>query len=228
MAQSLRNWQGDAQSASAQPASWSGGIRNGPAPRRVLQTGDHLFQAGELSAEAFIVRTGHLKSYRVHRDGEEQILGMHGPGDVLGFEALMGKPATCSVIALEIASIEVVDLSGESLQSATRTDGMANLVEGMYRELQRFSRLLHMDRHPAERRLAEFLLDFSRDERQRGRSPLDLTLPFNRRDLARFLGLAPETLSRTFSRYQDQGVLLVNNRDIHILDLPALKEAAGE
>ncbi len=224
MTQGLQRLKGDAASASARSAAWPGRIRIGHSPRRILQAGDHLFQAGEFGTESFIVRTGHLKSYCVHRDGEEQILGMHGPGDVLGFEALIGKPALSSVIALEICSIEVAELPHVAL----RTNGTESLVEGMYREIQRFSRLLYMDRHPAERRLAEFLMDFSREEQMRGKSPVDLTLPLNRRDLARFLGLAPETLSRTFTRYQEQGVLSVNNRHIQILDPAALNEAAGE
>lgn len=224
MTQGLLSLKGDAASASARTASWPGRIRIGHSPRRILQAGDHLFQAGELGRESFIVRTGYLKNYRVHRDGEEQILGMHGPGDVLGFEALIGKPALSSVIALEICSIEIAELPCDSLWS----EGMPALVEGMYRELQRFSHLLYMDRHPAERRLAEFLLGFSRDEQARGKSPANLTLPLNRRELARLLGLAPETLSRTFTRYQDQGLLSVNNRQISILDLEALNEAAGE
>lgn len=228
MTQGLRQWQGDTQRASARTSSWPAGIRRSNLPRRILQAGEHLFQAGHPGSDAYVIRTGHLKSYRVYRDGEEQILGMHGPGDVLGFEALIGKPTSCSVVALEIASIEVIDVSALSLNPGSIPGPMGQLLEGMYRELQRSCRLLQMDRHPAERRLAEFLLDFSREERQRGKNPLDLMLPFNRRDLARFLGLAPETLSRTFTRYQEQGLLSVSNRQIHILDLDALRDAAGE
>jgi CRP/FNR family transcriptional regulator, anaerobic regulatory protein len=228
MSQVLRILQGDAAHAAVQRASWPGRGRSDHSPRRILQAGEHLFQAGDPGNEAFILRTGHLKSYRVYRDGEEQILGMHGPGDVLGFDALIGRPASCSAVALEIASIEVVDLSRMPFDPESRCGNMCHLMEGMYLELQRCSRLLHMDRHPAERRLAEFLLDFTRGERRQGRSPDDLILPFNRRDLARFLGLAPETLSRIFSRFQEQGVLSVHNREIHVLDPPALQSAAGE
>lgn len=226
MDQSLRALGGKAKAASARPATWPGRFRNGIAPRRILQTGDHLFEAGDAQSDAFIVRSGHLKSYRVHRDGEEQILGMHGPGDVLGFDILIGRPASCSVVALEIASLELVDLGRGEVGDAG-TAGYMSVLEGMYRELQRFSRLLYMDRHPAERRLAEFLLDFSREEGERGRSYYDLMLPFNRRDLACFLGLAPETLSRTFSRFQERGILSVDNREIHIIDNEALVAAAG-
>ncbi|NEZ03951.1 helix-turn-helix domain-containing protein [Wenzhouxiangella sp. XN201] len=186
-----------------------------------------MFETGDAQSEAYIVRCGHLKSYRVHRDGEEQILGMLGPGDVLGFDALTGRPASYSVVALEIASLERIPLGRDGIGEGDSA-GYMNVVEGMYRELQRFSRLLYMDRHPAERRLAEFLLDFSREEGERGRSRIDLMLPFNRRDLACFLGLAPETLSRTFSRFQEQGILSVDNREIHILEYEALLLTAGE
>lgn len=228
MTQGLKTLRGDARDASAKPVAWPGRIQGSASLRRILQAGQHLFQDGEAGHQAFIVRSGHLKSYRIHPDGEEQILGMHGPGHMLRCEALIGKPANCSVIALEIASVEVVDLSRVTLRSGEQSDGMIHLVEEMYRELQRLSRMLFMDRHPADRRLAEFILDFSREAQQRGRCQLDLILPFNRRDLASFLGLAPETLSRTFTRFQEQGILLVDNREIHVLDYPALQNAAGE
>lgn len=228
MKQSLRTLQGEAKTASARPAAWSGRFRNGLAPRRILQTGDHLFHAGEPYQEAFVIRTGHLKSYRIHRDGEEQILGVYGPGDVLGFDALFDKVASCSVVALEIASIEIIDLYHPDIPANPRPNGDATLIAGMYQELQRMCRLLQLDRHPAERRLAEFLLDCSRAESERGENRLHLRLSFNRRDLARYLGLAPETLSRTFSRFQEQQILSVNNREIHIIDHQALVAAAGE
>ena len=228
MSQGLRSLQGDAHTASEQTVPWPGRVRQCIARRRIIQAGEHLFQIGEAGREAFVIRSGHLKSYRIHRDGEEQILGMHGPGDMLRCEALIDKPASCSAIALEIASIEVVDLPHQTQQPGASSEGMVSLVEGMYRELQRYTRLLYMDRHPADRRLAEFILDFSREEQQRGRGGLDLMLPFNRRDLARFLGLAPETLSRTFTRFQEQGVLSVDNREIRVLDYSALQSVAGE
>lgn len=226
MAQGLRVLQETACRVPAGPGSRAAVAK----PRRlILQSGDHLFEAGDVGNEAFIVRSGHLKSYRLHRDGEEQILGVHGPGDVLGFDALTGRPASCSVVALEITSIEVARLDRNSLTPASAgSNEFASLIQGMYREMQRFSRLLYMDRHPAGRRLAEFLLDFSREESGRGRSQVDLVLPLNRRDLAKFLGLAPETLSRTFRRFQEQGILSVDNRQIHIVDFPAIREVAGE
>lgn len=228
MARQLRSLQGDVQRAPGQSVSRRARTWGSGAERRILQAGEHLFQAGEFHCEAFVIRSGRLKSYRLHRDGEEQVLGMHGPGDAIGFDALIGKPAGCSVVALEIASVESIALDHSALSAMLSAAGIAGLVEGMYEEMLRQSRLLYIDRHPADRRLAEFLMDFSRSEALRGRSCTDLMLPFNRRDLACFLGLAPETLSRAFGRLQDQGTLSVENRAIRVNDHDALKKAAGE
>ncbi|WP_376695924.1 helix-turn-helix domain-containing protein [Wenzhouxiangella sp. EGI_FJ10305] len=228
MTQQILALHGNAKEVSARATSRPGRMVGSRSRRRILQTGDHLFQAGELYQEAFIIRTGHLKSYRIHRDGEEQILGVYGPGDALGFDALFGKVASCSVVALEVASIEIIDLYHPDMPANPHPNGDATLIAGMYQELQRMCRLLQLDRHPAERRLAEFLLDCSRSESERGGSRSNLRLSFNRRDLARYLGLAPETLSRTFSRFQEQHILSVNNREIQIIDRQALVAAAGE
>jgi CRP/FNR family transcriptional regulator, anaerobic regulatory protein len=222
LAQQVGFLQSGAPKVAGKPVFRPGRNHGARSRRRILQVGEHLFHAGELLKEAFIIRTGHLKSYRIHRDGEEQILGAYGPGDVLGFDALFGKVARCSVEALEVASIELIDLYHPDMPGSPHPNGAASLVAGMYQELQRMCRLLQLDRHPVERRLAEFLLDCSRAESERGESRSNLMLSFNRRNLALYLGLAPETLSRTFSRFQEQQILSVNKREIHIIDHEAL------
>lgn len=228
MAQQVRILPRGAPEVPGKPAFRSGRRHDAHSRRRVLQVGEHLFHAGELLEDAFIIRTGHLKSYRIHRDGEEQILGVYGPGDALGFDALFSKTASCSVVALEVSSIEMVDVYRSCSLASPQADGDLTLIEAMYQELQRMCRLLQLDRHPAERRLAEFLLDCSRAESERGRSQYKLVLSFNRRDLASYLGLAPETLSRIFSRFQELEILAVSNREIQIIDYQGLLLAAGE
>jgi CRP/FNR family transcriptional regulator len=226
MSEQARIWRWKPSKGRLEQVPKSARTGNDRLPRLILQPGQHLLLTGTIDRRAYIVRAGSLKSYRIHRDGEEQILGMHGPGDVLGFDALSGRPASSSVVALEIASVESIILEGQDWPECSAE--VARVIDGMHRELQKLARMLQMDRHPAERRLAEFLIDFSRSEGERGKSRHDLSLPLNRRDLARFLGLAPETLSRTFTRFQETGVLAVENRRIRIVDFEGLERAAGE
>jgi CRP/FNR family transcriptional regulator len=204
------------------------GLKPSLPARRIIHGGEYLVREGARLEQAFIIRMGHFKSYRLHRDGEKQILGIHGPGDVLGFEALVGGPSHCSHQALEMSTVELVTLSQQMRQLIESAGPIAELLSGIQAQCQRLSRLLYIDRHPADRRLAEFLIDFSHQEGATGRSAIELRLPLNRRDLARFLGLAPETLSRTLSRLQERRILQVDNREIRILDLEVLEQIAED
>lgn len=194
--------------------------------RRILQRGENLVREGDRVDQAFIIRMGHLKSYRLHEDGGLQVLGLHGVGEVLGFEALIDKPSDCSIVALETSSIETFTFPDGLRSLIDGSEGLHELLNGLYDELQRRGWMLFIDRHPAERRLAEFFLDFSRQEADAGRSDCQLHLPLNRRDLACLLGLAPETLSRALGRFQEQGLLKARNRDIRILDMAGLVHRA--
>ncbi len=196
------------------------------AARRILRPGEHLFHAGEVCADAYLICSGSLESYFVHADGEEQILGLHGAGEVVGFDALFGAPASTSVKAIDTTSLKVVRNPARRL-GLDQCDGEAReVIAAMLEEYRRFMQRLHMERHPSERRLAEFLLDYSERAGRRGLSTIHLMLPTSRRVLARYLGLAPETLSRTFSTLQSRAILDVDNREVTILDLAALRAMA--
>jgi len=197
-----------------------------PSHRRILSPDEHLFHAGELYEHAYLVRAGRLKSYRVFEDGEEQILGLHGPGDIVGFDALLGQPANHSVTAVDTSSVQVIMNPAAALEHGDDT-GLARLmIEGLYRETLRLSQRLRMERHPSERRMAEFLLDFAERQRASGLDDQHLTLPISRRSLARYLGLAPETVSRTLSSFQARELIEVRNRKLAICDPAGLAALA--
>ena len=204
------------------PATVSEGIR----PRRILRCGEHLFHAGEPCNSAYLVCSGSLESYFVHADGEEQILGLHGAGEVVGFDALFGQLASASVKALDTVSLQVLQNPGRLLGLDDCSPEVRVLIGAMHQEIRRCRRRLHIERHPSERRLAEFLLDLAEGADKRGMSRTRLILPVNRRELARYLGLAPETLSRTFASLQERAVLAVDNREVSILDSTALHAIA--
>jgi len=198
-----------------------------PAQRRILHSGEYLIHAGKRSPHAYLIRTGCFKSYRVDELGEEQILGLHGPGDVVGFDAVLGRPASCSVVAVDTGSVQVV-LNAMCLLGQADEPGLAELVfEGLYREMQRLADRLQIERHPSERRVAEFLLDYARRQQACGRNVECLNLPISRRSVARYLGLAPETVSRTLSAFQERDLIRVCNRQLTILDRNALAEVAA-
>jgi len=194
--------------------------------RRILSSGQHLYHAGDTCDDAYLICSGSLESYFVHADGEEQILGLHGAGEIVGFDALFREPASASVKAIDTTSLKVLRRPGHQLGLDQCAGEAQAVISAMLEEYRRFMQRLHMERHPSERRLAEFLLDYSARSGRRGLSTIHLMLPTSRRVLARYLGLAPETLSRTFSTLQSRAILEVDNREVTILDLAALQAMA--
>jgi len=79
----------------------------------------------------------------------------------------------------------------------------------------------------AEERLAAFLLNLSQRLRVRGYSASEFVLRMTREEIGSFLGLKLETVSRAFSRFQEDGVLEVSNKNIRILDFQALRDLVG-
>lgn len=210
-----------------EPQHWSKMLRSVQGVRRILKPGEHLFHAGELCKDAFLVCSGSLKSYFVYEDGEEQIIGLHGPGDVLGFDAVFGQPASSSIVAADISNVEILPNPATVLRHKCSPEMTEAIMRGMRDEIMQFVQRLHMERHDCERRVAEFLIEHSRRDARRGLSMRHIMLPVNRRELARYLGLAPETLSRTLSTFQCRRTLDVRNRQIEILDMQALLDVAG-
>lgn len=195
--------------------------------RRILKSGEHLYRAGETSTDAYLVCSGALESYYIHADGEEQILGLHGVGEVVGFDSLFSEPASASVKAVNTSSIRILPNPARMLGLHDCGSEARTILYAMRDEIRRCTQRLHMERHPSDRRLAEFVLDFSERAGKRGQSTTCLVLPVSRRVLSRYLGMAPETLSRTLSNFQARGILYVNNREISIVEPAVLRAIAN-
>ena len=87
--------------------------------------------------------------------------------------------------------------------------------------------MLTLGRLRAEERLAVFLLNLSKRYQRRGYSPTEFVLRMTREEIGSYLGLKLETVSRLFSRFQEEGLLQVQGREVKLFDLPALKQLAG-
>lgn len=194
-------------------------------PGRILHRGEHLVRAGEPVGSVCLVRSGALKSYVIHDDGDEQVLGFHMTGDIIGFDAVFADTAAYSVVALDTANVARLPMPAAN---SIATDAPAHaLVGAMYREMQRLTELLYMERASTSERLATFLLDHAESQARRGLSRREFILPMTRRDLARYLGLAPETLCRAISQFRRDGLITSERNVIHVLDEAALRRCAG-
>ena len=191
--------------------------------KRIQRRGEHVFREGDEADAFYVVRSGSIKSYLVTEDGEEQVLGFYLPGDVFGLDSDDADRRMSSAIVLETTSLCRFPLSYLGKKSC----GTA-LLKIAAEQMQRDHGLvLMLARKDADGRIASFLDDLASRYQARGYSGSAFVLSMSRQDIACFLGLAVETVSRTLTRFQESGVLGVNRREVEILDAAALSKLAG-
>jgi CRP/FNR family transcriptional regulator len=192
---------------------------------RPLHRGDHLFRNGDKFRSLYVVKTGSVKTYTPSEDGGEQVLGFHLPGEIIGLDAIERETHHCSAKILETSAICEIPFGRlEELSSS-----IPSLQHQMYRLLskeigQDTEMLMLLGKKNAEERLATFLVSLSNRFKKRGLSPTDFYLSMSRHEIGNYLGLAVETVSRLFTRFQDDGLLRVERKHVELLDLDRLEE----
>jgi CRP/FNR family transcriptional regulator, anaerobic regulatory protein len=190
---------------------------------RLLRVGEHLYRAGDPSGHIYIVRSGTLKDYVTSNDGEEQVVGFHLAGEVAGLDGLGGRHVN-SCYALDTARVCQLPLS-QVMAAASRSRTVRDGVFGWFGQRVRTSEemLLLIGKRNAEQRMASFLLRLSGHQAARGFSATTFRLAMSRTDIANYLSLAVETVSRVLTRLQGAGIIDVERSRIDILDLPGLE-----
>lgn len=186
--------------------------------------GDAIFRAGDPFAAIYAVRSGSVLTRQVDDAGHEQVLGFHLPGEMIGLNAIHPEKYPCDAIALE--TVHVCRFSFPAL---------ATLALRIPQVQQQLFRLLSADigkatqlagDHSADERLAAFLLGLADRFAARGFSPKAFRMTMARSDVANYLRLAAETVSRVLRRFQDQGLIAVDGREVQLLDPVALRHLA--
>lgn len=192
-----------------------------------LHRGEHVFHKGDKSNSIFAVKSGVVKSYMPTDAGEEHVLGFHLSRELFGFDAFGESEFPYAAVALETA--EVCELPISRLDELCRE--LTGLREVMHELIGKeiaseHMMLLMLGKKSAETRLASFLFNLSRRMADRGYSPKEFELKMSRRDIGNYLGLAEETVSRLFTRLQDEKVITAARRHIHIDDMAKLQKIA--
>jgi CRP/FNR family transcriptional regulator len=197
--------------------------------RKPLHKNDHLYREGDASHAMYAVRSGSIKTLVESPNGDEQIVGFHLPGELLGLDGFMDGSHTCTAIALETTSVCAMPLP--------KLEGLCTTLPGLQHQMQRIMgkevteehlMLLMLGKMSAEEKIATFLLSISRRMEERHWKATEFVLSMPRQDIANYLGLAVETVSRLFAQYQEAGIIKVDRRRISILQLQRLKEIVGE
>lgn len=186
--------------------------------------GAHLFRTGDRFEAIAAVRSGTVKTCRVDREGREQVLAFHLPGEIIGFSAIDGERYPCDAVALDEVQLCRFSFPKIALLAARLPGLQKQLFRLMSREIGHAERL--SGDHSAGARIAAFLTDLSRRLSDRGFSATRFELTMPRTDIANYLRLAPETVSRVLRRFQDEGLIAVQRREAEILEPDRLKSMA--
>lgn len=192
---------------------------------RRLKRGEYLFRSGEGFKSLYAVRTGFFKSCVSSQDGREQVTGFHMSGELIGMDGIAANVHGCDAVALEDS--EVCELPFARMQTLSRD--IPTLQHHFYRLMSREivrdqNVMLLLGNMKAEERIAAFLLNLSQRLATRGFAANDFILRMSREEIGSFLGLKLETVSRTLSKFQQQGWLAVDHKHIQLLQPQALKE----
>ena len=186
--------------------------------------GEHIFREGDAFNVIAAVRAGTVKTYVTDTEGREQVQGFFLPGEVIGLSAISHARYPCNAIALE--SVQLCKFSFPNIAAlATRMPGLQQRLFTLLSEDINKAALL-AGNFTADERMAAFLVSLSRRYAARGFSANRFTVAMTRADIANYLRLASETVSRVFRRFQDEGLLRVERRDIELLQRPKLEALA--
>ncbi|HVZ42814.1 MAG TPA: fumarate/nitrate reduction transcriptional regulator Fnr [Ramlibacter sp.] len=194
------------------------------ATRRRVKRGTTLFRNGDPFESLFAVRTGFFKTCLTSQDGRDQVTGFQMAGEIIGLDGIVNERHTCDAVALEDAEVCVMPF--ERIGELAREVGALqhNLHRVMSREIVReHGVMLLLGTMRAEERLAAFLLNLVQRLHARGFSGSELILRMTRQEIGSYLGLKLETVSRTFSRFAEEGIIEVDYRHVRIVDVERLR-----
>ena len=195
------------------------------AVRRKVKRGAMLFRNGEKFTNLYAIRTGFFKTCVDTEDGRDQVTGFQMAGEVIGLDGIVNDQHTCNAVALEDAEVCVMPFDRLEELSREITALQRHVHKIMSREIVReHGVILLLGSMRAEERLAAFLLNLVQRLFARGFSQSELVLRMTREEIGSYLGLKLETVSRTFSKFADEGIVEVKQRHVRILKIDALKE----
>ncbi len=196
--------------------------------RRRVKRGAALFTVGEPFTALYAVRSGFFKTCVTSIDGRDQVTGFQMMGEILGMDGIVHDQHACDAVALEDAEVCVLPFDKIEQLSREFSALQHHVHKIMSREIVRDQGvMLLLGTMRAEERLAAFLLNLVQRLHARGFSQSELVLRMTREEIGSYLGMKLETVSRTFSRFMDEGIIEVKQRYVLIKDTKGLEALAN-
>ncbi|WP_040725740.1 fumarate/nitrate reduction transcriptional regulator Fnr [Thiomicrorhabdus sp. Kp2] len=193
-----------------------------------LKKNQHLYEAGQKFNSIFAIRAGVIKLYSYSDSGEEIVHGFYLPGDVVGFDGLVEQHYLYNAVALDSTSVCTLPYSELNELSMKIPNLNQQIMMVMSKKMQdgRMHSELLIKRN-ADQRVAQFIWNMAERYKGRGYAYDEFRLSILHRDVALYLGLTPETVSRILARFNSEHVVSWKKKEVIIYDEAQLKTIAG-
>ncbi len=200
-------------------------ITDFPFRHRKRKRGDYLFHVGDTLHFIYVLNAGFAKTCCASADGQEQTMGLHLRGDILGLDGVSSGSHGCDAVALDTCDVLALPFD-VVLECSQRSPALTReLLQALSAEINADHMLMHNMRGlSAAGRVAAFLLAMSARFASRGFSATEIQLRLTRHEIGSILGLELETVSRVFSRFAQLGLISVWLREIVLLDRDRLQD----
>lgn len=187
----------------------------------IYKKGEHIYHQGDHAEYVYIVRSGSIKYY----NKQMRLLTFYYPSEMTGFDGVDIGHYQATAEAMEDTSVCRIRYQ-RLIDVMSSTPNLANCVMKLLSH-QLNDLLADVKHHKTtEQRFCAFLFKLSESHRKRGYSYREFNLPMSRNDIANYLDLAIETVSRTIHALKDKGIIDVQNKHITILDYDQLTALA--
>lgn len=193
---------------------------------RIYHKSDVLFSTGQTFDAIYILRSGSAKSSVLANTGQDQISSFHYPGSLIGLDGFDRGSHAQSLKFLETSSVCRIGLGELDNAMANYPSVRHNVLSSMSHALNDEDKfLLSLNNLNSAQRLSSFLLDLGAQFEKRGLSGTEFDLSMTRVDIANYLGMAIETVSRLLTQLQNEQIIEVQKRRISIVDFNKLKQS---
>jgi len=198
-------------------------------PHQPIPRGSYLFRQGTPVSAFYFLRSGSAKSVVSDSGGRESIMRFLFPSDLVGSASMDLTTYHDSVITLERSSF--CELRTADLLKMFHDDPPA-----LQRFLTKISDSIQIERHArvrlehssADERVADFIVELADVYARTRRNGDELQLTMSRYDIANYIGLAPETVSRVLRRFSDDGLIVVHHKQLVVRDPLRLRALAAQ
>ena len=193
--------------------------------RKRIKRGQALFSVGDKFTALYAVRSGFFKTCVTTADGRDQVTGFQMTGEIIGMDGIVSDHHSCDAVALEDAEVCIMPFDQVEELSREFTTLQHHVHKILSREIVRdHGVMLLLGSMRAEERLAAFLLNLVQRLHARGFSQSEFVLRMTREEIGSYLGMKLETVSRTFSKFAEDGIIDVKQRHVQIKNVDALRQ----